>query len=54
MKHKVEAGLPHNPLVHHGSRSGSSAFVQRNMSYSLNSLNGGYMGDYMRDYYRAY
>ena len=40
MKHKVEAGLPHNPLVLHGRRLGSSAFVQHNMSSSLNSLNG--------------
>ena len=24
------------------------------MSYSLNSLKGGYMGDYIGDYYRAY
>ena len=25
-----------------------------NMSYSLNSLKGGYIGDYIGDYYRAY
>ena len=24
------------------------------MSYSLNSLKGGYMGDYIGDYYRGY
>ena len=24
------------------------------MSYSLNSLNGGYIGGYIGDYYRAY
>ena len=24
------------------------------MSYSLNSLNGGYVGDYIGDYYRGY
>ena len=25
----------------------------RHMSYSLNSLKGGYIGDYIRDYYRV-
>ena len=25
-----------------------------NMSYSLNSLKGGYIGDYIGDYYRGY
>ena len=25
-----------------------------NMSYSLNSLKGGYIGDYLGDYYRGY
>ena len=24
------------------------------LSYSLNSLKGGYIGDYIRDYYRGY
>ena len=28
--------------------------VQDNRSYSLNSLKGGYMGDYIGDYYRGY
>ena len=28
--------------------------VGKHMSYSLNSLKGGYIGDYIGDYYRAY
>ena len=27
---------------------------QRHMTYSLNPLNGGYIGDYIGDYYRGY
>ena len=28
--------------------------VKNHMSYSLNSLKGGYIGDYIGDYYRGY
>ena len=30
------------------------AFLCRRMSYSLNSLKGGYIGDYIGDYYGGY
>ena len=28
--------------------------LKRHLSYSLNSLKGGYIGDYIGDYYRGY
>ena len=31
-----------------------SMMPSAHMSYSLNSLKGGYMGDYIGDYYRGY
>ena len=31
-----------------------SQLGRRHVSYSLNSLKGGYMGDYIGDYYRGY
>ena len=34
-----------------GIRDGSAP---RHMSYSLNSLKGGYIGDYIGDYYKGY
>ena len=33
---------------------GSYERVGINLSYSLNSLKGGYIGDYIGDYYRGY
>ena len=32
----------------------AALFLESNVSYSLNSLKGGYIGDYIWDYYRGY
>ena len=37
-----------------GSILGSPILGNYHMSYSLNSLKGGYIGDYIGDYYRGY
>ena len=36
------------------SRGASDFGMGTYLSYSLNSLKGGYIGNYIRDYYRAY
>ena len=36
------------------SRVGATRVYRLDMSYGLNSLKGGYMGDYIGDYYRGY
>ena len=51
----MKAGIPVNVILFDleaASRLGAG--ILDNMSCSLNSLKGGYIGDYIGDYYRDY
>ena len=45
-------GIPSGGIGHRANSQPNKYGIH--MSYSLNSLKGGYMGDYIGDYYRAY
>ena len=54
-----KAGKPAKHLIDRGPEGGivstsRYAHVCDYMSYNLNSLKGGYVGDYIWDYYRGY
>ena len=46
--------LVHLPFLKREGEMNLGTIVGRHMSYSLNSLKGGYIGDYIGDYYRGY
>ena len=43
-----------DPLGNEGDSQSSQLLFETYVSYSLNSLKGGYIGGYIRDYYRGY
>ena len=59
MEHEIETGLDIEFYRNYGCTAGdksifASPVSKIHLSYSLNCLKGGYIGDHIGDYYRGY